>query len=109
MAFDDIRLEVFGLDCNGNDVADFEDIANGTSNDANGDGFPDECAGILGDLNCDGIVNGEDVVAFVLAAVNPAAYSAQFPNCDLQAGDCNSDLATTVDDIACFAAIVLGN
>lgn len=30
-------------DCNGNGIADSEDIARGTSKDGNGDGFPDEC------------------------------------------------------------------
>jgi len=32
-----------GLDCNGNDMDDFIDILDGTSQDANGDGVPDEC------------------------------------------------------------------
>ncbi len=36
-------LELVLVDCNGNGVADAQDIANGTSLDSNGDGIPDEC------------------------------------------------------------------
>lgn len=39
--FADLRLAV--VDCNGNGVADTTDIANGTSNDANGNQVPDSC------------------------------------------------------------------
>jgi hypothetical protein len=33
-----------GYDCNGNGIEDAQDIASGTSQDADGDGTPDECA-----------------------------------------------------------------
>lgn len=39
------------LDCNDNGVADDDDIANGTSEDGNGNGIPDECEA-LGDNYC---------------------------------------------------------
>lgn len=34
---------VFGADCNGNQIADQQDIANGTSGDCDKNGVPDEC------------------------------------------------------------------
>jgi endonuclease/exonuclease/phosphatase family metal-dependent hydrolase len=39
--FADLRLSV--ADCNANTIADSTDIANGTSQDVNGNGIPDEC------------------------------------------------------------------
>ncbi len=46
---------ITGADCNGNGVADPDDVANGTSLDCNANGFPDECelgisTGLLGSL-----------------------------------------------------------
>lgn len=35
-------------DCNGNDIDDFEDIANGTSTDCNANNVPDECEIVVG-------------------------------------------------------------
>ena len=56
---DDCQLD--GNDCNENGVPDECDIASGTSQDLNGDGFPDECDDCNGngipdtcDLSCDG-------------------------------------------------------
>jgi len=50
-----------GIDCNGNGVDDPDDIANGTSQDENGNGIPDECEVIAGDLNEDGCVDQADL------------------------------------------------
>lgn len=36
-----------GVDCNGNGIDDAIDIANGTSDDLNADGVPDECVGVI--------------------------------------------------------------
>ncbi|MBM4112736.1 MAG: hypothetical protein FJ253_05085 [Phycisphaerae bacterium] len=47
-------------DCDGNGVADVDDLAAGTLSDLNDDGVPDECAA-LGDLNGDGGVDGDDL------------------------------------------------
>ncbi|MBL8881002.1 MAG: hypothetical protein JNG88_17950 [Phycisphaerales bacterium] len=48
-------------------------------------------AALLADMNCDGAVNNFDIDAFVLALTDPAAYDAQFPDCDAAAGDVNGD------------------
>jgi hypothetical protein len=45
-----------GVDCNDNSVSDACDIFDQTSEDANGNGIPDECEA-AGDLNGDGVVN----------------------------------------------------
>ncbi|MBK8915798.1 MAG: hypothetical protein IPM64_14610 [Phycisphaerales bacterium] len=45
----------------------------------------------LGDMNCDGLVNSFDIDPFILALLDPAAYAAAFPDCDVQSADCNLD------------------
>jgi hypothetical protein len=44
-------------------VSDECRIASGTSVDENGDGYPDECQ--VGDTNCDGAVDFDDINPFV--------------------------------------------
>ncbi|HYE02556.1 MAG TPA: sialidase family protein [Phycisphaerales bacterium] len=51
-------------DCNGNGVADPQDIAGGQSRDCDADGIPDECEG-RADWNRDGTVATGDVSAFL--------------------------------------------
>ena len=48
-------------DCNGNNIPDDCDIADGTSSDANKDGIPDECAPCTADLDLDGEVGPTDL------------------------------------------------
>jgi hypothetical protein len=98
-------LRIGDYDCNGNGVGDTQDIANGTSSDVNGNGIPDECDG-LGDLNCDGVVNFDDISPFVLALSDPQAYQAAFPNCPIARADCNGDGAVNFDDINAFVAVL---
>ncbi len=64
--------------------------------------------GLLGDMNCDGVVSVSDINAFVLALTDPAAYQAQFPDCDIQNGDMNGDGTVSVGDINGFVAAVTG-
>ena len=47
-----------------NSVPDSCDIANGTSQDSNGDGVPDEC-GCPGDLDGSGNVNVDDLLTAI--------------------------------------------
>ncbi|MCI0364308.1 MAG: dockerin type I domain-containing protein [Phycisphaerales bacterium] len=56
-----------GADCNDNNVADSIDISNGTSEDVNGDGVPDECAPpeCPGDLDGSGNVDVTDLLALI--------------------------------------------
>jgi hypothetical protein len=50
----------FTVDCNGNGIADSTDIANGAM-DWDADGTPDSCEVNAGDLNLNGIVDGQDL------------------------------------------------
>lgn len=108
--FDPLYIRGYGFvnalaclaDCNGNHVPDSADIAAGTSQDANSNGVPDECEGLLGDLNCDGLINAFDIDPFVLALTDTAAYATAFPNCYLLNADCNRDGVVNAFDIDPF-------
>ncbi len=60
-----------------------------------------------GDLNCDGVVNVNDVAPFVLALTDPDAYVAQYPSCAIGRADLNNDAATDGRDIQPFVNAVL--
>jgi len=95
-------------DCNGNGIGDVEDILSGSSRDLNEDLVPDECQNQLGDLNCDGRVDFDDIDAFVLALGGAAAYEAAYPDCQWLNGDCNGDGTVNFDDIDAFVAVLSG-
>jgi hypothetical protein len=59
-----------------------------------------------GDMNCDGVVNFDDIDPFVLALSDPNAYQTSYPNCNLLNGDCNHDGAVNFDDIDAFVALL---
>lgn len=61
-----------------------------------------------GDLNCDGVVNFDDINPFVLALSDPGAYQQQYPNCNILNADCNGDGVVDFDDINPFVAILSG-
>lgn len=61
---------------------------------------------VTGDLNCDGVVNNFDIDAFVLALTDPAAYAAQYPECDAGLGDVNGDGVVNNFDIDPFVALL---
>jgi hypothetical protein len=60
----------------------------------------------LGDLNCDGTLNQDDVPAFVWALVNGALYQKNFPNCQIENGDINNDGQVDSFDIEGFASLL---
>lgn len=79
-----------GYDCNGNGVADSEDIANHTSDDDNDNGIPDECEELcVEDVNGDDEVNIDDIFG-VLAAWGP---------CDDCPEDVTDDGLVDIDDV----------
>ncbi|GEM_PF-1760313 len=100
----------FSPDCNANGVPDECDIAGGESLDTDNDGVPDECAAaaLLGDLNCDGVVNVFDIDPFVLALTDSSAYQATFPGCSIMNADANGDGSVNVFDIDPFVALLTG-
>lgn len=63
---------------------------------------------LLGDLNCDGLVNFDDVNPFVLAISDPAAYAVQYPDCNLMNGDCDGSGQVDFGDINAFVALLGG-
>ena len=93
-------------DCNDNGQPDDCDIADESSLDINDNGFPDECE-ILGDLNCDGGINEQDINPFVLALVNPAVYQQAYPDCNVVNADCNADGNINSLDIEPFVGLLM--
>lgn len=94
-------------DCNGNGFPDSCDVASGASPDEDGDGVPDECQPALGDMNCDGAVDTDDVDPFVWALVNPALYQQMHPLCDRLSADCNLDDRVDFGDINAFVMLLI--
>jgi len=56
----------------------------------------------LGDMNCDGTVNLNDVAPFVQALLDPAGYDAAFPDCDIDRANTDGIGANDGADIAGF-------
>jgi hypothetical protein len=61
---------------------------------------------ILGDMNCDSIVDLFDLDPFALALVDPAGYASSFPNCNIDNADINGDDATDGLDIQGFVQLL---
>jgi len=61
---------------------------------------------MLGDLNCDGNVDFDDIDLFVLALTSPAAYYGKYPTCNWFNADCNCDGKVNFDDIDPFVAFL---
>lgn len=59
-----------------------------------------------GDLNCDGVVDFDDISPFVLALSDPAGYTAAYPNCNVLNGDCNGDGFVDFNDINSFVTLL---
>lgn len=50
-----------------------------------------QVVGVIGDMNCDGLVDFGDINPFVKALTNPVGYDAAYPNCTRFHADCNGD------------------
>lgn len=62
----------------------------------------------LGDMNCDGAVNGFDVDPYVLALTDPDAYEATYPDCNILLGDINGDGSVNGFDVDGFVGLLGG-
>lgn len=62
-----------------------------------------------GDLNCDGVVDFNDIDAFVQALGDPDGYAAERPRCERMLADSNCDGAVNFDDIDAFVACLSGD
>jgi C1A family cysteine protease len=63
---------------------------------------------LIGDANCDGQVDFDDIDAFVLALTGFEGYHAAFPFCHWGNADCNDDGEVSFDDIDAFVALLAG-
>lgn len=61
----------------------------------------------LGDMDCSGVVDIDDVAPFIQALLDPGAYDAAFPACDRDYADINGDMARDGGDIAAFTDCVM--
>ncbi len=61
-----------------------------------------------GDMNCDGVVDFDDINAFVVALSGQAAYEAAYPDCYWMNADCNGDGLVNFDDIDPFVGLISG-
>ncbi len=66
------------------------------------------CGSLVGDMNCDGLVNNGDIDPFVLALNDVAGYQAAYPDCDIYNGDVNGDSLINNGDIDPFVALLTG-
>lgn len=63
---------------------------------------------LLGDLNCDGAVDQQDIEPFVLAVIDTASYASTYPNCDASRANINGDAANDGLDVGGFVTCLLG-
>ncbi len=62
----------------------------------------------VGDMNCDGSLNGQDIEPFVQALRDPAEYQQNFPDCDILHADTNGDGSVNGQDIQGFRDLLAG-
>jgi hypothetical protein len=63
--------------------------------------------GLAGDLNCDGLVNFDDIEGFVLALISQSAYEAAYPGCYWLNADANGDGIVDFNDIGAFTQCLI--
>jgi len=73
------------IDCNNNGVDDATDISNGTSQDCNSSGIPDECELAGNDCNSSGVPDDCELVG------NDCNSNGTPDDCELAGNDCNSN------------------
>ncbi len=61
-----------------------------------------------GDMNCDCRTDGADIAGFVSAILDPQAYQAANPTCDILQGDFTGDGVVTELDIGPMVALLVG-
>jgi hypothetical protein len=104
----------FPCDCNGNGVDDAEEIAAGTAEDCNADGFLDDCQTIDGgDFDADGEVDLDDFPSFTDCLAGPTAPpDPADPACAgacLRAFDVDGDGNVDLIDFAGFQEALTGS
>jgi hypothetical protein len=59
-------------------------------------------ATLAGDMNCDGVLDGNDAQAFAAALIDQTTYQAAYPTCRYYDADCNCDGLVDLNDIPLF-------
>lgn len=62
----------------------------------------------LGDMNCDGVVDFDDVAPFALSLADAAAYGVAQPGCDIDHADLDQNSVIDGGDIAGFVELLVG-
>ncbi len=62
--------------------------------------------GLLGDTNCDGVIDAGDIEPFLVALFDPEQYPVQYPDCDINNADINGDGAIDALDIEGFLGLL---
>lgn len=62
----------------------------------------------IGDMDCSGAVDLNDIEPFVTAVLNADTYNTQFPCCSIDSADMNADTLIDGVDVGLFAAALLG-
>ncbi len=65
------------------------------------------CDYAVGDINCDGSIDFNDLDAFVLRLTDEAAFERMYPGCDPLAGDMNDDTYVDFTDIDLFVTCLV--
>lgn len=61
----------------------------------------------LGDMDCSGTVDIDDVAPFVSALIDPSGYGAMFPGCNIDLADMNADTLRDGRDLHDFVATLV--
>lgn len=64
---------------------------------------------LIGDVNCDGVVNFGDINPFVQLLSDPTGWQAAYPGCRMENGDINGDNKVDFGDINPFVALLAGS
>lgn len=62
---------------------------------------------VLGDMNCDGSVDGRDIEAFTVVILSPSGYGSAYPGCHVANGDFDLSGAVTIADVQAFTTFLL--
>ena len=63
---------------------------------------------IVGDVNCDGVINALDIEPFLVALFEPNQYPGRYPDCDITLADINGDGSIDALDIEPFLWLLFG-
>jgi len=62
----------------------------------------------MGDMNCDGTLDGLDIQPFLLAMFDPAAYEVEYEGCNILNGDFDHSGVVDVPDVEVFVDALIG-